>query len=61
MIYRYVLHLTGPSGTRNLRWTFVRPIDEHDVVNLATLGTWRVVRALSGGEGENGFLYCEPA
>jgi hypothetical protein len=61
MIYRYVLQLEGPEGTRSLHWTFVHPVNEHDVVNLAILGSWRVVRAASGSDGDAGFLYCEPA
>ena len=60
MIYRYVLHLEHPDGLRSLRWTFAQPINEHDVVNLATLGSWRVVRAVSASDGDSGFLYCEP-
>lgn len=62
MIYRYVLHLEPPDGPkRSIRWTFTHPVNENDVIDLPTLGTWQVKRAVSGGTGDAGFLFCEPA
>ena len=60
MIFRYVLYLDGEIR-RTIRWTFVHPLSESEVIDLPTFGRWRVARVVREDKGGAGIVYCTPA